>query len=141
MKVNCTHWSVFRDLDHGGLCAHPDNPAGAAPSFGTCDVCPVRQPAEKSQIALLRHAAHAAKSIAKTTIGIDRASSAQVEARLNVCRACPGGHAVWKNGDIQTCGPLLESMRQPGRKTCGCVLRSKARDLKEKCPFGFWPEP
>ncbi len=24
--------------------------------------------------------------------------------------------------------------------TCGCILRKKARDLAEACPFGWWPK-
>ncbi|MCC6680717.1 MAG: hypothetical protein IT445_07425 [Phycisphaeraceae bacterium] len=44
---------------------------------------------------VIRRAGHAARSVAKTTLGIDRASDAQVEARLNVCRRCPGGHATY----------------------------------------------
>jgi hypothetical protein len=89
---------------------------------------------------VLRHAGHAATSVAKTSLGIDRATDEQVEARLNVCRQCPGDHAIWRNGDVHTCGPMLASVREAGEGTCGCVLRKKARDLAEDCPFGWWPE-
>jgi hypothetical protein len=88
---------------------------------------------------ITRHALHGAASIAKTSLGIDRASDEQVEARLNVCRRCPGGHTVWKNGDVHTCGPMLDSMRTSGQGTCGCILHKKARDLAEGCPHGWWP--
>lgn len=71
---------------------------------------------------------------------MDRATDAQVKARLDVCRSCPGNHAVWKNGDVSTCGPMLESIRGKAGGTCGCVLRKKARDLQEQCPFRWWPE-
>lgn len=83
---------------------------------------------------------HAAKSLAKTRLGVDRLSDEQIVVRLDVCRACPGGHATFKKGDVHTCGPMLKSMRQKRRKTCGCILRSKARDRKENCPFGYWPD-
>lgn len=91
---------------------------------------------------VLRGAARAARSVAKTSLGIDRASDEQVEARLGVCRACPGHHATFKqNGDLNTCGPMVKSIADAGLKTCGCVLNKKARDLKEDCPFGYWPKP
>lgn len=88
------------------------------------------------------HVLHGAASIAKTSLGIDRATDEQVEARLNICRRCPGGHAVWTpgGGDVHTCGPMLESMRLSGQGTCGCILHKKARDLAEDCPFGWWPQ-
>ena len=63
----------------------------------------------------MRHAGHAATSVAKTTLGIDRASEEQVEARLDVCRQCPGQHAVWRDEDVHTCGPMLASMREAGQ--------------------------
>jgi len=91
-------------------------------------------------LSVLRHAGHAATSVAKTTLGIERATDEQVEARLNVCRRCPGNHAVWRDEDVHTCGPMLASMRGAGVGTCGCVLRKKARDLAEDCPFGWWPK-
>jgi hypothetical protein len=98
---------------------------------------PLRQAAN-----VARRALHAGASVAKTTVGIDRATDEQVEARLDVCRKCPGGHAVWKNGNVYTCGPMLASMREAddAAAPCGCVLRKKARDLAEQCPFGWWPE-
>jgi hypothetical protein len=88
---------------------------------------------------LAKAAAHAATSVAKTTIGIDRVFDELVQARLNVCRQCPGGHATWKNGDVHTCGPMLESVASTANdRTCGCLLKKKARDLAEGCPFGWW---
>ncbi len=101
------------------------------------------QPASKLRAAarVTRRVARAARSIAKTSIGIDRATDEQVEARLNVCRQCPGSHAVWRDGNVFTCGPMLASMREAGTSGgCGCVLRKKARDLAEGCPFGWWPK-
>lgn len=96
-------------------------------------------PVIRQGLNVLRHAGHAATSVAKTTLGINRATDEQVEARLNVCRQCPGNHAVWRDDDVHTCGPMLASMREAGVGTCGCVLRKKARDLTEDCPFGWWP--
>ena len=87
-----------------------------------------------------RAAAHATKSVAKTSIGIGVATDEQIAARLAICVACPGRHATFKqDGTLHTCGPMLESLREAGRKTCGCVLNKKARDLAEDCPFGYWP--
>lgn len=100
-------------------------------------------PAKGSKLTQLvrvaRAGGRAARSVAKTSLGIDRVTDTQVEARLGVCRACPGGHAVMKDGEVHTCGPMLESMRDAGLGTCGCILRKKARDRKEDCPFGWWP--
>jgi len=84
-------------------------------------------------------AAHAATSVAKTSLGIDRAPDELVEARLNVCRNCPGNHATWKNGDVHTCGPMVESAKGVRDGTCGCLLRAKAKDVTERCPFNHWP--
>lgn len=100
------------------------------------------RPSRSRQIAnLIDSAAHATHSVARTSLGINRASDEQVEVRLDICRQCPGNHAVWKNGDVHTCGPMLQSMKGEGGGTCGCILGRKARDLTEECPFGWWPEP
>lgn len=103
---------------------------------------PKPRPSRPRQIAnLIGSAARATRSVARTSLGINRATDEQVEARLNVCRQCPGNHAMWKNGDVHTCGPMLQSMADNGGGTCGCILPRKARDLTETCPFGWWPEP
>ena len=88
-----------------------------------------------------RRAAHGATSAAKTAVGIDRLPENQIQQRLDVCRRCPGHHAVWKKdgSDVHTCGPMLDSIKRAGQGTCGCVLAKKARDAKERCPFGYWP--
>lgn len=67
-----------------------------------------------------------------------RAADEQVEARLNVFRQYPGSHAVWMGDAVYTCGPMLESMKGAVQGPCGCILRTKARDLAEGCPFGWW---
>ena len=87
---------------------------------------------------VITRAVRAGTSIAKTSLNINRATDEQVEARLAICRQCPGNHAIWKNGDLHTCGPMLESMKRAGQGTCGCILRKKARDLTERCSFGWW---
>ncbi|QDU33059.1 hypothetical protein KS4_11000 [Poriferisphaera corsica] len=87
---------------------------------------------------VVKHVSHAGASVAKTSLGINRASKEQVTKRLAVCEKCPGDHAVWKNGKLYTCGPMLESMKKEGKGTCGCVLNLKARDMAEECPFGWW---
>lgn len=100
-------------------------------------------------------------SIAKTKLGIDVASSKVFAERMAVCMRCPGNHAVWqnvklkqksqpkndaerdfleKNGyTIYTCGPMLDSMKKSGQSPCGCILNKKAMDVKQDCPFGYWP--
>ncbi len=88
-----------------------------------------------------KHALRGARSIAKTSLGIDRLPAEQITARLDVCRACPGEHATFRKGDVHTCGPMLKSLKDKNRKTCGCILRAKAKDRKEDCPFGYWPKP
>jgi len=111
----------------------PDSPGATRPAR--------RYPSRLRQAAnLTRAAAHAATSVAKTSLSIERASGALVEARLDVCRNCPGGYATFKGGDVHTCGPMLESAGGAGQGSCGCVLRAKARDAAESCPFGYWPE-
>jgi len=84
---------------------------------------------------------HGAGSIVKTQVlRRDRVSEADYQARLEVCRHCPGGHATFKaDGNLHTCGPMIQSLKQQGQKTCGCVLSKKARDAEESCPFGYWP--
>lgn len=121
-----------------------DRPVGTHPHTGQplyngLPKKPTRPSPTRQVINVAKAAGHAAKSIAKTSIGVDRATDEQVEARLEVCRSCPGGHAVWRGGDIYTCGPMIDSMREAGEGTCGCILRKKARDLAEGCPFGWWP--
>lgn len=88
---------------------------------------------------MARRAARAARSIAKTAIGIDRTSDDDFDARLGVCAACPGGHARYRKGKLHTCGPMLDSLKAEGKGTCGCILSKKARDAAENCPFGYWP--
>ena len=101
---------------------------------------PKRRPSRPRQIVnVARSAARATRSVARTSLGINRATAEQVEARLNTCRQCPGDHAVWKHGDVHTCGPMLQSMKGEGGGTCVCILHRKARDLTENCPFGWWP--
>lgn len=103
------------------------------------EITQASMPSSKRQaLNVIGAATHAAKSVAKTTLGIGRATDARVQARLDVCRQCPGGHAIWRDDELHTCGPMLESMRDAGKGTCGCILEKKARDLAEDCPFGWW---
>lgn len=100
----------------------------------------IKTPPPSPRGGIVRGVIHAAASVAKTSLGIDRASDEQIKARLDVCRACPGGHAIYRRDKLHTCGPMLQSMRDAGRGTCGCILRGKARDPAEDCPFGWWPK-
>jgi hypothetical protein len=86
-----------------------------------------------------RAAAHGALSVLRTSAGIGLLSRPEVEARLEVCRRCPGDLAVLRGGEVHTCGRLLEIHREQGRSTCGCILRAKAVDADERCPNGWWP--
>lgn len=88
-----------------------------------------------------RAAAHGVLSVLKTSAGVGLLSRPEVEARLDVCRRCPGGLAVLRGDDVHTCGRLLEIQREQGRATCGCILRMKAVDTEEDCPNGWWPRP
>lgn len=90
-------------------------------------------------IARARAAAHGALSLLRTSVGVGLLARPQIEARLDVCRRCPGGLAVLRDGDVYTCGRLLEIHREQGRSTCGCILRAKAADADEQCPNGWWP--
>lgn len=84
---------------------------------------------------LLKKITHAAKSVAQTSVGLHRVSQEQYNARIQTCAQCPGGHVEFKNGKPFSCGPLLGD--KP--KTCGCNIPSKARDIREDCPNGYWP--
>lgn len=136
-------------LDGQGRLGPPANGPGETPASPTRSAQATQAPEEaadresalRGSVRAARRVAHAAHSIAKTSLGIDRASDEQIEVRLDVCRQCPGEHAIWKNGEVYTCGPMLESMKRAGQGTCGCILRKKARDLTENCPFGWWPTP
>src|SRR5690606_20735018 len=113
------------------------------PSYGVCRACDRREPIAgvvTQMITVAGRIAHAAGSIAKTSVGVDRVTPEQLEARLNICRQCPGGHAIWEDGDVRTCGPMVESLKRQGHGPCGCVLRKKALDTTEHCPFGWWPQ-
>jgi len=147
--VTCTHASPGRReiLVRCALELHPDNF-----HHGVCQHCPhhtgsgsADDPSKPTQAAPGRGAvgnvARGAVSIAKTQIlRRSRISEDGYQARLAVCRDCPGGHAVWKQGDVHTCGPMLQSIRDKNQRTCGCILRAKARDRYEDCPFGYWPK-
>jgi hypothetical protein len=87
-----------------------------------------------------RAAAHGALSVLKTSLGVGLLPRREVEARLNVCRSCPGGLAVMRGDEVYTCGRLLEIHREQGRSTCGCILRKKAVDAEEDCPNAWWPQ-
>ncbi|WP_437956338.1 hypothetical protein WME76_33565 [Sorangium sp. So ce119] len=86
-----------------------------------------------------RATAHGALSALRTSLGVGLLPRRAVEARLDVCRRCPGGLVVMRGDDVSTCGKLLEVHREQGRSTCGCVLRLKAADAEEDCPNGWWP--
>lgn len=88
---------------------------------------------------LLKNSANAIKSVVKTEIlRIDRVTDEEYDRRLNICRSCPGNHAVFKDNKLYTCGPMLKSAMQSGESTCGCILDKKARDSKQHCPFNYW---
>ena len=82
--------------------------------------------------------ATATKSIVKTSLGIDVVDDQEFNRRLNICRQCPGSHAIFKNGNLHTCGKMLESARNKGERTCGCVLNQKAKDKSQHCPNDYW---
>lgn len=90
-------------------------------------------------IARARAAAHGAASVIRTSLGIGLLPRSAAEARLAVCRSCPGGLAVLRGDEVYTCGKLLEIHEEQGRSTCGCILRVKAVDAEEDCPNGWWP--
>jgi uncharacterized protein (UPF0216 family) len=96
----------------------------------------------------------------KAIVGVDPVTPEQKKERLDVCRNCPGNHAVWAIGgkkikkpddkkrkslqndpaaSVYTCGPMLESLKKSGQGTCGCILDKKASLKSESCPFGYWP--
>lgn len=90
-------------------------------------------------IDVARAATLGALSVLKTSVGIGLLPRAGVEARLDVCRKCPGNFAVMRDDDVYTCGKLLDVQRSAGQSTCGCILRIKAVDAEENCPNGWWP--
>jgi hypothetical protein len=80
-------------------------------------------------------ALHGIKSKVQTSLGQYRVTPEQHKTRMDICAQCPGGHVEFKNGKPFSCGPLLGN--KP--KTCGCNIPSKARDIRENCPNGYWP--
>jgi hypothetical protein len=87
---------------------------------------------------LLKATFGAAVSVAKTTCGMNAATKEMFEARLAICTKCPSA-IMNADGTPKTCGPMLESAMKKNGKTCGCVLRIKARDKTQKCPQDKWP--
>lgn len=65
-----------------------------------------------------------------------RASDETYQHRLDTCRQCQ--HARWKNGEVYSCGPMLDRARQEGGKTCGCIIKLKAIDARQSCPLNKW---
>ena len=102
---------------------------------------PVKKQKKTSTLKKIKKAAHGAKSVAQTTLRPKKyaVSDKEFEHRLNICRKCK--LAVRKNGKLHTCGPMLEELKQKGKKTCGCVLNKKAKDKRENCPNGYWQKP
>jgi len=87
---------------------------------------------------LLKATFGAAVSVAKTSCGMNAATKEMFEARLAICTKCPSA-IMNADGTPKTCGPMLESAMKKNGKTCGCVLRLKARDKTQKCPQDKWP--
>ncbi|QDU33500.1 hypothetical protein KS4_15500 [Poriferisphaera corsica] len=86
---------------------------------------------------------HGAKSTIKTQVlRKDRLDSELYNKRLDICRSCPGEYAQFTaSGELYTCGPMIKSITTQGEsKPCGCILKQKTQDVKEVCPFGYWPE-
>jgi hypothetical protein len=76
-------------------------------------------------------------SVKTAILRLDRTTPEQFKARIDICRACESSTKTRK-GEPYTCGPMLESMVNPDLSTCGCVLRRKARDKSQQCPYGYW---
>ena len=78
-------------------------------------------------------AIHGAASIIKTGIlGVDVASEELQKERLAICKQCP--ECTLRNGEPWTCGVLL----QQTKNSCGCILKSKSKDVSQKCPQNKW---
>lgn len=101
---------------------------------------------------MAKRSAHGAKSVVKTSMGIDLASKEQQAARLEVCRNCPGNHAVWwaheeiklENGkkrkkQVKVSPRTVEERnryRDDGKSqvyTCGPMLESLKAENKPTC--------
>jgi hypothetical protein len=76
-------------------------------------------------------------SVKTSILRLDRTTPEQFDARIDICKACDESTKTRK-GEPYTCGPMLESLGNPDLSTCGCLLRRKARDKKQNCPFGYW---
>lgn len=88
---------------------------------------------------IIKSVSHGLKSSIKTKIfNIDVSPEDVYKERLNTCGNCPGKHAIYRNGALYSCGPMLKSMTDNNEPTCGCILSIKAKDTKEKCPMGYW---
>lgn len=74
----------------------------------------------------LRKLAHGAAGLAKSRLGIDRASDEVIEYRQNICQACDQAK-YRKDGTLTKC------------TICGCGLMDKTRLNHESCPCDKWP--
>lgn len=86
-----------------------------------------------------RRIMHGAKSTLQTQVlRMHRATDDEFKARLAVCENCEFSTRK-KSGELHSCGPMLQELRNQGKKTCGCILKNKARDRREDCPNNYWP--
>ena len=144
VSTHCAHFRASTEANVG-TCA-----AGVIPGplhVSACHACPskapVLAPVDSRPVSIVeaaKNGLHAAASVVRTSCGIDRATPDEQAARLAVCAACPGDHAMKdKDGKVTTCGPMLSAAKAKGEGTCGCVLTRKAADRRETCPFTYWP--
>ena len=142
LMIDCEHWSKC-DTKNAGICGA--GLFGGTPSEGVCLLCDKRLPRHKTENQVSATAAiigkkviRAGASIAKTQLlRMDRATDAQYQDRLAVCRSCPSIRTI--NGS-ERCGPMYESWVRQGGKTCGCILKYKARDIRQTCPQSKWAD-
>lgn len=145
--VRCVHW--FNCNIRGGGCCKID--AYPRPSWGTCDQCekydgPERRAGKRPSTRRRPHAVtfdqwrQAAKNVAGGVVGLAMAVVSQQKAaafiqqmRLATCNKCEYQRPCFPGGPM-CCGSMLDAMR-PGSKPCGCMLKAKIKDPRQKCPL------
>lgn len=74
----------------------------------------------------------------------DVASEAEIERRMQACRACTAPTPLPANPRVTLgyCGPAFTDLTHEGiaieERSCGCLIMGKVMVESEKCPRGKW---
>ena len=95
----------------------------------------------------LNNVSQGIKSIIKTNVlKKDLSSKEIIDNRTSICNTCPNAKK-YTNGELLSCGELTAmftkvTVDKKGnkitKKPCGCILKQKIKDIKQKCPLDKW---